>query len=1048
MERPDVSRALEPLKPFQRRTVDHAFHRLFMAKDSTARFLVADEVGLGKTLVARGVIARTIEHLWDEVGRLDIVYICSNSNIARSNLQKLQVRGGAERSFATRLTMLATELASGNGTSLADNKLNFVSFTPGTSFNLRSSGGRVDERVVLFHLLKGCVGRDTGLKNLLQMTVGKDRWRWLVSREPALDETIRESFLAAYARSGLNAKVNELIDGWFWRYRKNWPVEVRWRRTALVGELRVLLASACVDALEPDLVILDEFQRFKTLLEPSGTDTAVELAQSLFGAKTPEGRRVRMLLLSATPYKLYTADAEIDREDHYQDFIATTRFLFEQDEERVGHLQRDIAQFGTALKTAASGGSQDGLTAIGQRVEGRLREVMARTERVGATVHGDSMVKEAAIPATPTPSDVRQYLWADEVFREVGDRDPMPYWKSASYLPQFMHGYRFNERLASALEETPGEIDDVFRRHRRALLGRQELESWQVVDPGNAKLRAVVSELLDQGLWRLLWLPPTIPYWRLEGPFAGMEHATKTLLFSAWNVVPDVISGILSYEAERRMVDGSRVQRYDSPERQQSRLLRFDSAPRSRHRLFLLLLPCLPLADMQPLEAVREGAEPRAWVRARIADLMASLPDPQTGQEDDRWEWIAPLLLDGGLRDFLEEWQADHELPHPNREHFGEYVDDLLALDVTELGRRPAGLIDLLTDVALGAPAVLAARTASMANAGVEARRRVGVTIAEAFWHLFNRPAVISLLTNLSDRSSQDASYWRVVMRYCQQGNLQAVLDEQWHLLWEQNAWAEEVDRPAVAEACARLLAESIRPKPSRVHVRLFDGLVDGTSSVADEIRLRTIFALRYGTTATDDVAGTGEKRVSEDIVRGAFNSPFRPFVLASTSIGQEGLDFHPWCHRIVHWDLPGNPVDLEQREGRVHRYKGHAVRRNVAERWRDEVVGSWRSGDDLWQKLFDRADKAARNAGESDLVPCWISHGDFRVERRVPLLPYTKEESTFARLKRQLAAYRVVFGQPRQEELLSLLDQSGLSLGELHQWAIDLSPPGSGRLL
>ncbi|MYE51782.1 MAG: DEAD/DEAH box helicase, partial [Gammaproteobacteria bacterium] len=55
MERPDVSRVLEPLKPFQRRTVDHAFHRLFLAKDSTARFLVADEVGLGKTLVARGV---------------------------------------------------------------------------------------------------------------------------------------------------------------------------------------------------------------------------------------------------------------------------------------------------------------------------------------------------------------------------------------------------------------------------------------------------------------------------------------------------------------------------------------------------------------------------------------------------------------------------------------------------------------------------------------------------------------------------------------------------------------------------------------------------------------------------------------------------------------------------------------------------------------------------------------------------------------------------------------------------------------------------------
>ena len=1041
MERPDVSRALEPLKPFQRRTVDHAFHRLFVADDSTARFLVADEVGLGKTLVARGVIARTIEHLWGEVGRLDIIYICSNSSIARSNLQKLQVGGGAERSFATRLTMLATELASGDGASLADNRLNFVSFTPGTSFNLRSSGGRADERVVLFHLLRDCVGRDVGLKNLLQMTVGKDRWRWLVSGEPALDETIRDSFLASYSRSGLAAEINDLIDGWFWRHRDEWPDEALRRRTALVGELRVLLAKACVDALEPDLVILDEFQRFKTLLEPSGSDTAVELAQSLFGAKTPEGRRVRMLLLSATPYKLYTADAEIEREDHYQDFIATTRFLFGRDEDRVARLQRDISRFGSALKTAASGGPQDGVIAIRQGVEEGLRKVMARTERVGATVHGDSMVEEAEIAATLTPSDIRQYLCADEVFRVVGDRDPMPYWKSASYLPQFMHGYRFNERLASALAEASGKADEVLRRHRQTLLGRSELETWQVVDPGNAKLRAVVSELLDQGLWRLLWLSPTVPYWRLEGPFAGMQRATKTLLFSAWNVVPDVVSGILSYEAERRMVDGSRVNSYDNPERQQGRLLRLNSAPRSRHRLFLLLLPCLPLADIHPLDALREGAQPRAWVRARIADLLQALPDPKAGPEDDRWEWIAPVLLDEGLRGFLELWQAHQELPHPNREHFGEYVGDLLALDEAELGRRPAGLLDLLTDVALGSPAVLAARTAGMADAGVEARRRVGVTIAEAFWHLFNRPAVISLLTSLSN-SSQDASYWRLVLRYCRHGNLQAVLDEQWHLLWEQNAWAEEVDRAAVAESCAKLLAESVRPKPSRVHVRLFDDLVKGISSDTDEIRLRTVFALRYGTTATDDLPGAGEKRVSEDVVRGAFNSPFRPFVLASTSIGQEGLDFHPWCHRIVHWDLPGNPVDLEQREGRVHRYKGHAVRRNVATRWWNEAVAKWRSGDDLWQIMFDHANEAARSAGESDLVPYWVSPGDFRVERRVPLLPYTKEESTFARLKRQLAAYRVVFGQPRQEELLSLLDQSGLELGQLRHWAIDLAPP------
>ena len=45
--------------------------------------------------------------------------------------------------------------------------------------------------------------------------------------------------------------------------------------------------------------------------------------------------------------------------------------------------------------------------------------------------------------------------------------------------------------------------------------------------------------------------------------------------------------------------------------------------------------------------------------------------------------------------------------------------------------------------------------------------------------------------------------------------------------------------------------------------------------------------------------------------VRNSFNSPFRPFVLASTSIGQEGLDFHNYCRRIVHWNLPSNPIDV-----------------------------------------------------------------------------------------------------------------------------------------
>ncbi len=52
----DAEAAMRPLKAFQRRTVDYVFRRLYLDPDCTRHFLVADEVGLGKTMVARGVI--------------------------------------------------------------------------------------------------------------------------------------------------------------------------------------------------------------------------------------------------------------------------------------------------------------------------------------------------------------------------------------------------------------------------------------------------------------------------------------------------------------------------------------------------------------------------------------------------------------------------------------------------------------------------------------------------------------------------------------------------------------------------------------------------------------------------------------------------------------------------------------------------------------------------------------------------------------------------------------------------------------------------------
>ena len=357
MNRPSVDEILRPLKCFQRRTVDHAFDRLFLAEDSTSRFLVADEVGLGKTLVARGIIARAIDHLWDDVPRIDIVYICSNASIGRANLPKLQIGGAQERSFArtTRLTLLATELApQNNGDGMLHSKLNFVSFTPRTSFDMGHPGGQRPERELLFHLLVPHIKRKIPLMNVLQVGVKyKDDWRWGLRTKVPIEDGIRNRFDEAFrSRIDVQHKLQTAIEKWFFRYRPSWPWEACRVRNEVIGELRRMLAKVCVDALEPDLVILDEFQRFKPLLETreEHQSEAAALAQSLFSVKAHDGRPVRTLLLSATPYKLYTNDAEIEQEDHYEDFLATTKFLYDADESRVARLKRQLAHFGQALK--------------------------------------------------------------------------------------------------------------------------------------------------------------------------------------------------------------------------------------------------------------------------------------------------------------------------------------------------------------------------------------------------------------------------------------------------------------------------------------------------------------------------------------------------------------------------------------------------------------------------------------------------------------------------------------------------------------------------
>lgn len=86
----------------------------------------------------------------------------------------------------------------------------------------------------------------------------------------------------------------------------------------VMNKLRVMFARISVSMLEPDLVIMDEFQRFKFLLSSDDSELGI-LAHSFLS-----GHDTRVLLLSATPYKLYSTLEEIDEnqlDEHYAEFF-------------------------------------------------------------------------------------------------------------------------------------------------------------------------------------------------------------------------------------------------------------------------------------------------------------------------------------------------------------------------------------------------------------------------------------------------------------------------------------------------------------------------------------------------------------------------------------------------------------------------------------------------------------------------------------------------------------------------------------------------------
>lgn len=1035
---------LQGLTDFQRATVAVVDARF--AESAGARLLVADEVGLGKTLVARGVIAELLKRRLKEgvEGPLRVVYVCSNQALAHENVQKLAVfdvehtaRWVSSPSFS-RLAELGLDFEAMQPRH-ADTLLEICSLTPQTSLALSQGHGNAPERYIVWRAL----AEDRYIQNprLLENFFSKDVQRWSNVRAQHDNTPLVRRSLETFHRSLtlrpelppklLQAARDASLTLRSWRTLLEEVADLHARRAgkqhaALVSFMRArtreIFVASCVQNLQAELFVLDEFQRFKELLDPKpdaeqGRDDYLIARQVLH---RDEGHHT--LLLSATPFKALT---HLREEEVGSAHVEELKKLF-------GYLTRSNDDFfvryeATREKLLAhlmelpegplAAGTLDDTAK--RRQENLVSRYVARTEREQLLRGAPNALAETGSGKVfPVTREIREFSAIDrlgEKLKAASEQptgiDMMQLFKNAPWCLSFSGSYKVRE-LLQLHRRDPG-VAPALASAADAWIPAEAIDRYTLdltANPPSARFAELLQAAMPPKAEQLLWVPPSVPYYLTEGPFAQAAGFSKTLLFSSLVIAPRALSSLVSYECERRLLPRGRIgrHRYEADRSTKKGPLSFES--KSISPAFGLVYPCERLAGFREFRASETLEELRARLREQLRKDVRQLERRHGSQKEargSRWYTLAPFLLDRleeSTRKASEKWfseiAASKSVGEPRKKDARQVKDSLT--DDLDLGKAPADLLDYLLDVAIGGPAVCLIRSLRAVNPQSDHGLGVHATNAAlAFLGRMNQWESQRAIQAVSRRSRP----WIELAQYCALGNLQATIDEYVHLLRDQHRSVAEV-----VEALQLALGIGASDVTAQKHLPHRTG-----DKRKFDFRFHCHYAVPLGNQNITDAKGV--KRVVN--VRAAFNSPFRPFLLNSTSIGQEGLDFHWYCRRVVHWSLPSNPIDIEQREGRVNRYKSLLVRQRLAAQLAEPSIVDGKC--DFWEGLFVHARN--RLGGRTDLEPYWFVNGTVpSLERLVPSVSFSAERTRLPELLRVLSLYRLCFGQPRQEELLESL--------------------------
>ena len=473
------------LKDFQQATVERID---YLYQHKQRRVLVSDEVGLGKTLIARGTVAKLAKLRRKEGDDLvKVVYICSNAAIADQNLRKLRVTHElkTESTSSSRLSMQHLNIfKQENDSDLLDRYIQLIPLTPETSFRMTAGAGTVSERALMFAHLKRMPELHSYLYELevAMMDWATSSWNswcrdWYEEEAVSCNEGSDGRYFE-YMQYHLHKELSAIwrddltfMDGLIAlcrAIRRNKGERVG--NNAIIGQLRVIFAKISLEKLEPDLVIMDEFQRFKYLLNSDPESETGMLANKFFHA-----RDVRMLLLSAAPYKMYSTPEEIDEtrlDEHYMEFLSVMNFLNE-DPDAENHFLTVWRDYSIRLKELTIGDTT--ILSAKDAAEDAMYQTVCRTERISASENADIIDdSDVEIPLEVLEQDILSYVQAQQLLDEIGANYhvPVDYIKSTPYLMSFMRDYQLKRNVEKYFKAHPEEIKKIKKDTQYHYSGR------------------------------------------------------------------------------------------------------------------------------------------------------------------------------------------------------------------------------------------------------------------------------------------------------------------------------------------------------------------------------------------------------------------------------------------------------------------------------------------------------------------------------------------------------------------------------------------------